>query len=125
MSERNRGRKQRFVIEYTKDNKPFVRIEEDILDGVEKDKWVSVVKENLRRKFPNGITVGKNDIKIDGQSRKEMTYSKYTQWLYKNYHQVRADKFRATNNADEILKATTDWVNEGLNHPRNDRTGNQ
>lgn len=112
---------QRFVIEYTKDNKPFVRIEEDILDGVEKDKWVSVVKENLRRKFPNGITVGKNDIKIDGQSRKEMTYSQYTQWLYKNYPQIRADKFRATNNADEILKATTDWVNEGLNHPRNDR----
>ncbi|MGM9562459.1 MAG: hypothetical protein ACI3VQ_00085 [Faecousia sp.] len=112
---------QRFVIEYTKDNKPFVRIEEDILDGVEKTEWVSVVKENLRRKFPNGITVGKSDIKIDGQSRKEMTYSQYTQWLYKNYPQVRADKFRATNNADEILKATTDWVNEGLNHPRNDR----
>ena len=111
---------QRFAIEYTTDNKPFVRIEEDILDGVAKNKWVSVVKENLRKKFPNGIIVGKNEIKIDGKSRKEMTYSKYTQWLYNNYPKIRADKFRATNNADEILQATTDWVNEGLNHPRND-----
>lgn len=50
-----------------------------------------------------------------------MTFSRYMQWLYNNDPQLHADKLRATDNADEILRATTDWVNEGLNHPRKDR----
>lgn len=58
---------------------------------------------------------------IDGRSRQEMTFSRYMQWLYNNDPQLRADKLRATDNADEILRATTDWVNEGLNHPRKDK----
>lgn len=43
------------------------------------------------------------------------------QWLYNNDPQTHADKLRATSNADEILRATTDWINEGLNHPRKDQ----
>ena len=49
-----------------------------------------------------------------------MTYSKYMQWLYNNDPVLRADKLRATNNADEILLAATDWRNEGLKHSRKD-----
>lgn len=111
----------RYSIERTEDGKPFVEVTEDILDGVPESEWVSTVKENLKEKFPNGITVGKNEIQIDGRSRQEMTFSRYMQWLYNNDPQLHADKLRATNNADEILLATTDWVNEGLNHPRKDR----
>ena len=111
----------RYSIGETTDNKPFVEVEQDILEGVPKADWVKTVKENLKKKFPNGITVGNNEINIDYQSRQEMTFSKYMQWLYNNDPQLRADKLRATNNADEILQAATDWVNEGLNHPRKDR----
>lgn len=57
---------------------------------------------------------------IDGRSRQEMTFSRYMQWLYNNDPQLHADKLRATDNADEILQAATDWVNEGLKHPRKD-----
>ena len=96
-------------------------MEQDILAEVPEADWVSTVKENLKKKFPNGITVGNSEIRIDGQSRQEMTFSRYMQWLYNNDQQLMADKLRATNNADEILSATTDWVNEGLNHPRKDR----
>ena len=112
---------ERYSIERTADNKPFVEVEQDILAGVPERDWVSAVKENLKRKFPDGITVGSNEINIDYQSRQEMTFSRYMKWLYNNDPQVRADKLRATNNADEILLATTDWVNEGLNHPRKDK----
>ena len=49
-----------------------------------------------------------------------MTFSRYMQWLYNNDRQLHTDKLRATDNADEILTATTDWVNEGLGHPRKD-----
>lgn len=109
-----------YSIEKTADNKSFVEVDEDILDGVPKKDWVSTVKENLKNKFPDGITVGNNDIRIDKQSRQEMTFSGYMKWLYSHDPQLHSDKLRATNNADEILLATTDWVNEGLNHPRKD-----
>lgn len=110
-----------YSIGKTTDNKPFVEVEQDILAGVPEADWAKTVKENLKQKFPSGITVGNNEIHIDYQSRQEMTFSRYMQWLYKNDPQVRADKLRATSNADEILQATTDWVNEGLNHPRKDK----
>lgn len=116
-----RGPPEKYSIGKTTDNKPFVEVEQDILAGVPEADWVKTVKENLKKKFPNGITVGNNEINIDYQSRQEMTFSRYMQWLYNNDPQLRADKLRATDNADEILRATTDWVNEGLNHPRKDK----
>lgn len=116
-----RGSPEKYSIGKTTDNKPFVEVEQDILAGVPEADWVKTVKENLKKKFPNGITVGNNEINIDYQSRQEMTFSRYMQWLYNNDQQLRADKLRATDNADEILRATTDWVNEGLNHPRKDK----
>ncbi len=112
---------ERYSIERTADNKPFVDVEQDILAGVPKENWVATVKENLMKKFPDGVAVGNNEIQIDGRSRQEMTFSRYMQWLYNNDPKLHADKLRATNNADEILQATTGWVNEGLNHPRKDR----
>lgn len=111
---------ERLSVGRTTDNRPFVEVENDILAGVPEEKWVKTVKENLKKKFPNGITVGNNEINIDKQSRREMTFSRYMQMLYNRDPQLRADKLRATDNADEILQATTDWVNEGLKHPRKD-----
>ena len=116
-----RGPPERYAIGKTTGNKPFVEVEQDILAGVPETDWVKTVKENLKKKFPNGITLGNNEINIDYQSRQEMTFSRYMQWLYNNDPQLRADKLRATDNADEILRATTDWVNEGLNHTRKDK----
>ena len=109
-----------YAIGRTTENRPFVEVEQDILAGVPKADWVSTVKENLKKKFPNGIIVGNNEIRIDKQSRREMTFSRYMQRLYTSDPQLRADKLRATNNADEILHAATDWVNEGPKHPRKD-----
>lgn len=109
-----------YSIGKTTGNKPFVEVEQDILAGVPEADWAKTVKENLKQKFPSGITVGNNEIHIDKQSRREMTFSRYMQRLYNTDPQLRVDKLRATNNADEILQATTDWVNEGLNHPRKD-----
>ena len=104
----------------TTDNKPFVTIDTDILAGVPRQDWVKTVTNNLKQKFPMGITVGKNSILVDRQSRQEMTFSKYTRWLMGTNPSLYEDKLRATNNIDEIIKAATDWVNEGLNHQRKD-----
>lgn len=109
-----------FAIEYDVGNKPFVIVEEDILAGVPKKDWVRTVKNNLRNNFPNGIAIGNNTIQINAKSRREMTYSNYMQSLLRENPEIYGDKLRATNNADEILYATQNWVNEALLHPRND-----
>lgn len=111
----------RYSIQATTENRLFVNVDGDILSNVPENEWVRTVKNNLKQKFPDGVTVGSSEIKIDKQSRKEMTYSKYMQWLRDNDRQTYSDKLRATNNADEILQATTGWIDEGLNHPRNDK----
>ena len=110
----------RFSIRYDQDNNPYVVIEEDILAGVPRSEWVKTVKDNLRQKFPDGVTVGNNVIEINAQSRREMTFSKYMQRLFNVEPQMYADKLRATNNADEIVRAARNWVNEALLHPRKD-----
>ncbi len=114
------GEAASFRIGRTVENKPFVEIEEDILDGIPEEEWTKKVNENLRNKFPNGIAIGKDTIKINQKSRREMTFSAYMQWLRKNEPQAFSDKLRATNNADELVLAAENWVNEGAKHGRKD-----
>ena len=97
-----------------------VVVDENILEGVPEEKWRSTVQKNLKEKFPDGTAAGRSIIKIDKQSREEMTYSKYTTYLKNNIPNRYADKLRATNNADEIIKSTRNYINEGLKHPRKD-----
>lgn len=97
-----------------------VVVDENILEGVPEEKWRSTVQKNLKEKFPDGTVAGRSIIKIDKQSRKEMTYSRYTAYLKNNIPSRYADKLRATNNADEIIKSTRNYINEGLKHPRKD-----
>lgn len=118
--DRRTGPPDTYSIEYDQENRPFVTVEEDILDGVPREDWVRTVKDNLRKKFPNGVTIGNNEIKITGKSRGEMTFSQYTRWLMEAQPEVYADKLRAVNDADELLFASRDWVNEALLHPRKD-----
>lgn len=107
-------------IDYDTDNRPYVTVEEDILDGVPERDWARKVKAVLREKFPDGITVGNSEINIGGRTGRELTWSGTSRWMRANTPVAFADKYRAANNADEILLASTDYVNEGLEHPRRD-----
>lgn len=109
-----------FSINRDTSGKPFVEVDEDILAGVPQKDWAKTVKQALKEKFPNGVTVGKNQIQITGKSRNEITNSKDTMWLKHNQSDVYADKMRAANNADEILQASTDYVSENPTHERTD-----
>lgn len=110
----------RYSIKRTVKGENFVDIEEDILDGVPEDQRIDAVKKNLRDKFPDGIVIGTQKIGVPRKSRKEITSSRYSQWLKVNYPDVYEDKLRATNNVDEILLTAKSYVNEGLRHPRKD-----
>lgn len=103
-----------------RDGKPIVVVEEDILRGVPEKEWARTVKQALKEKFPNGVTVGNNQIQITGKSRNEIIHSKDTMWLKRNQSEAYADKMRAANQADELLKASADYVSQGLVHSRKD-----
>lgn len=109
-----------YALGWTKDGERVVRIEEDILDGVPQKDWAKTVKAALKEKYPNGITVGNNQIQITKKSRKEIVNAHDTMWLKANQPDVYADKLRAANHAGEIVQASSDYVNEGLNHERKD-----
>lgn len=110
----------RYSIAYDRDNRPFVSVEEDILEGVPQEDWVRTVKDNLRKKFPNGVTVGNSQIEISGKSRNELTRSRYTSVLAAEDPTAYGDKMRSTNNIDEILQTSDGYAEEPLKHGRRD-----
>lgn len=110
----------KYSIRYDSENRPYVEVDEDILAGVPRKDWVKTVRGNLAKKFPNGVTVGNHLVKINQKSRQEMTYSKYMQWAMKHDASAYSDKLRATHNADEILRASRNYINEAPMHPRKD-----
>lgn len=119
-TDRRTGPPGQYSIDYDQDNRPFVIVEEDILGGVPRPEWTTRVKEVLAKRFPNGVRVGNDTIKINGQTRGEMTFSEYTKRLRHKDAGAYADKLRAAANADEIILASRDYVNEGLKHKRKD-----
>ena len=119
-SQKGGGEGVQHRIEYDQNNRPFVVVEEDILNGVPEEDWIKTVKENLKQKFPNGVEISGRQIKINAKSQNEITRSKYSKRIAKKNPQRYADKFRATNNADEILQASRGYVGEALKHDRDD-----
>ena len=109
------------AIKRADDGRNYVEIEEDILQGVPKSQWGKVAMQNLAKKFPNGVQIGNNLIKINAISRNELQNSRYTQQIRKdNSTDIYRDKMAATNNADELLQSNRDYVNEEVKHERKD-----
>ena len=108
------------MIMYTNGGRPVVVINKDILSGVQESQWKATTLSALRR-FSNGVPVYGKIIRINQHTRREYLNSQNTRYYEKKDRTKFADKLRAANNADEIIIATTDYVNEGLNHERKDQ----
>jgi hypothetical protein len=91
-----------------------------VLDGIPKSEWAATVRDELKRKFPNGVTAGTDQIMLTPQSRKELARSKYSQYLFNTDSAMYADKMSAATSADDVLHASTDFASERTNHPRKD-----
>lgn len=114
---------QNYSVGYDINNHPFVVIEEDILDNVPEDKWIKVVKETFKNKFPNGIDMDFFNIGINAKSRNEYVNSEYTKDIKKNENEKYKDKLRMANNIDEIVQNAYNVQNENLKHKRKDSFG--
>lgn len=110
----------KYSIRYTTDNRPVAVIDENILEGVPRAEWVKTVKTTISGKFSEGIPISGRLIKVNQKTRNEYTGSKDSQY-YKRYdrHTYR-DKFQSAGNLDEIVLASTNYVNEDLKHERKD-----
>jgi|GEM_PF-380923 len=114
--------KIQYFIGYTTENEPVVIIEENILEGVSKKDWVKTVKETIANKFSRGIPVSGRLIKVNQKTRNEYINSKYSQYLKntKDKKIIFEDKLQSANNLDEIILASTNYINEDLRHERKD-----
>ena len=110
-----------YSLGYTTDNKPVVIVEDDILKGVPKNKWIETVKNTISEKFADGIPVIGRLIKVNQKTRNEFTNSKNSQWYSENNQIIYADKFKSANNLDDIVLASTNYINEDLKHSRKDK----
>lgn len=110
----------RYSIEQTDRGKPVVVIDTDILNGVSDADKKNTVRKFISQNYPNGIRVGNGVIEVTGKTGKEYTRSGYSQYIEKNDGQVYDDKLRAAGNLDEAVRASTDYVNEEIKHPRKD-----
>ena len=106
------------LIKYTEDNEPVVIVTDDILKGVPESDWVKTVKDNLKKKFSKGIPFIGELFKVNKITRNEYTYSKDSQRLKGTYYYK--DKMTASNNLDEMVFASTNYINEEINHTRRD-----
>lgn len=109
-----------YSIQYTTDNRPVVVVEEDILDGVPRSQWVKIVKKTIQDKFSGGIPVSGRLVKVNRITGNEFVNSQDSQRLRNTHRVTYRDKFRSANNLDEIVLASTNYVNEDLNHERKD-----
>ena len=109
-----------YLIEYTTDNTPFVVIEEDILAGIPRREWRTVLNNTVRDRFKAGIEVGGRKIAVTGKTRRELKGSKDTKYLMGGDEKIYGDKIRSTANLDEIVKASRGYVGEEPSHERND-----
>ena len=112
--------KKKYSIGKTTKNKSVVVIADDILKGVDKSDWVAKVKDVIRTKFSDGIRVEGKLIKVNKITRNEYTNSKNTQHYQRKDAVIYKDKFKASSNLNEIVLASTNYVNEDLKHQRKD-----
>ena len=108
----------RMSIKYDKSNTPYVEIDRDVLEGVPKKQWVREIKKHI----PNisSVKVGNEEIGVNSTSENELLHSRYSQWLSRNNSEAYHDKLTTLPQISEIIRATRNYVNEGLNHERKD-----
>ena len=110
------GRNIRFSIQKDADGESYIKIDEDILNGVPQEDWKNVVKQAIKERYPNGFERNGWTIENTKESRKEFVWSKYTKALQWESSEMYADKMRMASNLDEIIQTADEVYREPANH---------
>ena len=117
-----------YSIGETDDGRAVAIVDSNILSHIDTTDWDKTKKDQAKKAaktallaFKDGVQVNGITYKVNKVSRDEFTRSNDTERLYRKEPEIFVDKLRASANADDIITATTSWVNDGkLIHPRTD-----
>ena len=111
----------KFTIKRSTEGKQYVQVNmqefANIDDAKEIAKTLSAIVKN---KFNDFVDVSGQKIGINSRTAREWQRSKDAQYLLANKKQKYTDKLNAFENADELLKASRDYVAEEIKHTRKD-----
>lgn len=110
------GRNIRFSIQKDADGESYIKIDEDILNGVPQEDWKTVVKQAIKERYPNGFERNGWTILNSKDGRNEFVWSKYTKALQWENAEAYADKMRMASNLDEIIKTADEVYWEPAHH---------
>ena len=110
------GRNIRFSIQKDADGESYIKIDEDILNGVPQEDWKTVVKQAIKERYPNGFERNSWTILNHKDGRSEFVRSKSTMALQRTNEETYADKMRMAANLDEIIKTADEVYREPANH---------
>ena len=110
------GRSIRFSIQKDADGESYIKIDEDILNGVPREEWKTVVKQAIKERYPNGFERNGWTILNHKDGRSEFVRSKSTMALQRTNEETYADKMRMAANLDEIIKTADEVYREPANH---------
>ena len=114
------GVEEQYSIRQDEGGRAFVEIDEDILKGVESKDVLKTVRNEIRRRYPNGFMRDGWRIELTRAGSKEFTSSKNSRSLRYNVPEVFEDKMRMAANLDEIIQIAENRRREKPNHPRKD-----
>lgn len=106
----------RFEIRKDSAGETYIQIDEDILKGVPRENWKSVVRQAIKERFPDGFMRNGWTILNSKEGRKEYVWSKYTKALQWENGTAYADKMRMAANLDEIIATADKVYREPANH---------
>ena len=106
----------RFEIKKDAAGETYIQIDEDILKGVAREDWKTVVKQAIKERFPDGFVRNGWTILNSKEGRKEYVWSKYTKRLQWENGTAYADKMRMAANLDEVIATADEVYREPANH---------
>lgn len=106
----------RFEIKKNAEGETYIQIDEDILKGIPQENWKSVVKQAIRKRFPDGFVRNGWTILNSKDGRNEFVWSKYSKALQWENATAYADKMRMAANLDEIIATADEVYREPANH---------
>lgn len=119
-AEQENKEKRYKVLEDAYSGQSFVQVDEDILNGVPKSQWAKTVREEMKRRYPNGVKIGGWTVHVNADSRSEFVNSKSSQWMESKDRTAYKDKLRMISNLEEIINIANNVRNEGIKHKRKD-----
>ncbi|MEY8282044.1 hypothetical protein AAK917_12410 [Oscillospiraceae bacterium 52-8] len=109
-----------FSIHSDAGGRPFVVIDEDILEGVPDGEKIKYVRAELKRRYPDGFERDGWKIALNKKGIEEFLYSRSAGDLRSHFPETYNDKLRTAANLDEVVAIAENIRNELPAHPRKD-----